>query len=60
VWGTEDAVFPVSDADLLQREISNSRVLLIEGAPHPCYLDNAEAFHEGLAAFLEEVREAGE
>ena len=59
VWGTQDAVFPVSDADLLDREIPNSRVLLIEGAPHPCYLNNAEVFHEGLAAFLNEVRAAG-
>jgi abhydrolase domain-containing protein 14 len=59
VWGTKDAVFPVSDADLLDREIPNSRVLLIEGAPHPCYLGNAEVFHQGLAAFLEEVKGAG-
>ena len=60
VWGTEDAVFPVSDADLLDREIPNSRVLLIEGAPHPCYLNNAEVFHEGIAGFLDEVKAAGE
>jgi abhydrolase domain-containing protein 14 len=50
VWGTEDTIFPVDQADLLP-----GKKLILEGARHPCYLDRPEEFHAALVEFIESV-----
>ena len=35
VWGTRNTVVPMDQADLLDRELLNSRKLLIQGTRHP-------------------------
>ena len=52
VWGSEDDVSPVSNAYLLHKEIRGSELLIMEGAPHPCYLKQPELWNEKLGDFL--------
>ncbi len=55
VWGEKDAIFPVAQADLLAESIPGSRKLVLEGAKHPAYLDQPEAFHRALIDFATSV-----
>jgi pimeloyl-ACP methyl ester carboxylesterase len=55
VWGEKDTVFSPSQADLLVGSVPGSRKLILEGARHPSYLDQPEAFHDALVAFTKEV-----
>lgn len=57
VWGTEDTVVPISQADVLAREIPKTRKLIIEGARHPCYLDNPDLFHREMISFLKSLKD---
>lgn len=52
VWGSEDRVFPVSQAKLLGASFEQSTVVVLEGAQHPCYLDAPDRFHEAVLKFL--------
>ena len=53
VWGGEDAISPISNGYLLEKEISNSRLFVIDSAPHPCYLEHPDLWHRELLSFLE-------
>jgi pimeloyl-ACP methyl ester carboxylesterase len=55
VWGSEDQGIPPSQAELLAERLTHTRMLLLEGAGHPSYLDAPDAFHEALLAFCAEV-----
>jgi pimeloyl-ACP methyl ester carboxylesterase len=55
VWGGADRVFPASQAETLAGCFRDARVVVVPGAGHPVYLDEPEAFHEALLAFLERV-----
>lgn len=52
VWGSEDQVAPLTDSDTLLAELPQVRREILDGAPHPCYLDQPERWHEVLRAFL--------
>jgi len=52
VWGSDDQISPLSNSDILHSSIANSQKIVIDGAPHPCYLDNPEQWHNGLIDFL--------
>ncbi len=52
VWGGADAIAPVADGQLLEQKVEGAELLVIEKAPHPCYLDHAETFHQGILDFL--------
>jgi abhydrolase domain-containing protein 14 len=52
VWGSEDQVAPLADSDTLLAELPQARREILAGAPHPCYLDQPERWHEVLRAFL--------
>ena len=54
VWGSRDHIAPLSNAELLRKEIKASKLLFIEGARHPAYLDDPELWHRELVGFLEE------
>ncbi|MAG71291.1 MAG: alpha/beta fold hydrolase [Vicinamibacterales bacterium] len=51
VWGENDTVFPVAQADVLT-EALDGKTLILEGASHPAYLDRPDDFHRELLAFL--------
>jgi len=54
VWGSKDHIAPLSNAELLKKEIKGSRLLVIEGAKHPAYLDEPDLWHAELIKFLDE------
>ncbi len=53
VWGEADRIAPPEHGRLLAREIPDCRLLVIPGAPHPCYLEHAPFFHREILAFIE-------
>lgn len=53
VWGSEDQISPLSNCELLLSSIPSTKKIIIEGAPHPCYLDNPETWHTELINFLQ-------
>lgn len=52
VWGSEDAVSPLAMSDMLVEELADSQRVIIDGAPHPCYLDQPDQWHDALKKFL--------
>ncbi len=54
VWGGMDTISPLENGKLLEHSIDNARLVIIEEAPHPCYLDNPDIWHHELLAFLKE------
>jgi pimeloyl-ACP methyl ester carboxylesterase len=50
-------VVPISQADVLAREIPKTGKLIIEGARHPCYLDNPDLFHREMISFLKSLKD---
>lgn len=54
VWGSKDHIAPPENGELLHREIKGSRLVVLEGARHPAYLDAPELWHNELINFLKE------
>jgi pimeloyl-ACP methyl ester carboxylesterase len=55
VWGDKDNISPLQSAHFLEQEIQNSRLVILQGARHPCYLDDPEKWHSELLIFLETI-----
>jgi abhydrolase domain-containing protein 14 len=53
IWGGEDTISPSADSKILASHMKNSEVHIIEGAGHPCYLDEPEKFKEMVRDFLQ-------
>jgi 3-oxoadipate enol-lactonase len=53
--GSEDAITPVVDSQLLHREIGGSRLKIIEGAGHVSNLERPEEFNAAFVKFLNDV-----
>jgi pimeloyl-ACP methyl ester carboxylesterase len=54
VWGADDKLVPVRDADEFERLIPDSRKVVFEDTGHVAMLERPEAFNELLARFLAE------
>jgi abhydrolase domain-containing protein 14 len=52
VWGDRDTVVPLSQAHALHGWVKDSRLVVLKGAQHPCYLDRPDEFHAALIEFL--------
>jgi len=52
IWGSEDQISPLANSDTLLTEIPDARRVIIESAPHPCYLDQPDLFHRAVLDFL--------
>ncbi len=55
VVGSEDAITPVADAELMHREIGGSRCEVINGAGHVSNIEKPEDFNRALVEFLRDV-----
>ena len=55
VWGEEDIVFPVRQADAFADAIAGAQLLVIEDAGHLPHVEEPVAFAAGVAAFVEGV-----
>lgn len=51
VYGAQDPMGHISFEHL--KQLPNHQVLIMEGAGHPCYLDNPEEWHTRLLDFLQ-------
>ncbi len=51
VWGAEDKVIPVADADVFERLIPNSRKVIFEDTGHVAMLERPASFNELLSEF---------
>jgi pimeloyl-ACP methyl ester carboxylesterase len=60
VWGGEDAVIPVRDADEYERLIDDSRKLVMEDTGHIPMAERPAAFNELLLKFISETGPAEE
>lgn len=54
VWGDEDRLIPVADADLFESLIPNARKVIFEDTGHMAMLERPAAFNELLLSFLSE------
>ena len=53
VWGTEDPILPIADADKFELDLPRcAGVVKIEGSKHSPHIDNPEATEAALAPFL--------
>ena len=52
VWGSNDQIAPPAHADFLHKAVAGSRKVIIDSAPHPCYLEAPEKWHDTLLDFL--------
>ncbi|MFW6415703.1 MAG: alpha/beta fold hydrolase [Thermodesulfobacteriota bacterium] len=52
VWGDRDQVSTLDNAYFLDKEIKDSKLVILENAKHPCYLDQPKRWHEELLNFL--------
>lgn len=54
VWGDEDRLISVHDAEIFEQLIPNSRKIVFEDTGHMAMLERPEAFNELLARFMSE------
>jgi hypothetical protein len=54
VWGAEDRLVPVRDADEFERLIPDARKIVFPDTGHVAMFERPRAFNELLDAFLEE------
>jgi abhydrolase domain-containing protein 14 len=54
VWGEKDTISPLSGAHFLEKTIPKVKLVVLDGAPHPCYLDQTDKWHQSLITFLKE------
>jgi len=55
IWGGEDAISPLGNSELILDAVQGAKRLIIEGAPHPCYLDQPDIWHGAVFEFLESL-----
>ncbi|HXD34231.1 MAG TPA: alpha/beta fold hydrolase [Pyrinomonadaceae bacterium] len=55
VVGSEDMITPVSESELMHREIGGSRLKVIEGAGHVSNIEQTENFNHVLSTFLRDL-----
>jgi pimeloyl-ACP methyl ester carboxylesterase len=60
VWGRNDMLVPVRDADEFERLIPDARKVVLDDTGHCAMLERPVAFNEQLHAFLEERGQASE
>jgi pimeloyl-ACP methyl ester carboxylesterase len=57
VWGAEDMLVPVKDADEFERAIADSRKVVLDDTGHAPMLERPVPFNDALLAFLEQAPE---
>ncbi|WP_013323719.1 alpha/beta fold hydrolase [Gloeothece verrucosa] len=55
IWGSNDRLIPVSDADLLVQLMPNTRKVTLKNAGHACYMRATDEFHKHLIRFLKKL-----
>jgi pimeloyl-ACP methyl ester carboxylesterase len=53
VWGSNDQIVPVEQAERLCQQMPHARLVILENAGHACYMRATAEFHEHLFQFVE-------
>lgn len=53
LWGEGDTISPPADSKILESHVKHSEIHILEGAGHPCYLDEPGKFRELVRDFLQ-------
>jgi len=53
IWGSDDNVVPVAQAESLCQLMPNAEKIILENAGHACYMRATNEFHEHLLEFVE-------
>jgi len=52
VWGSNDRLIPVVQADLLLKLMPNAQKVILDNAGHACYMRATDEFHKHLLKFV--------
>ncbi len=52
IWGAKDTISSPADSKIIEAHVKNSEIRIIDGAAHPCYLDEPEEFRTIIRDFL--------
>ena len=52
LWGSDDRIVPLDQAERLVRALPKARLVVLENAGHACYLQATAEFHRHLAHFV--------
>ncbi|MCL4364965.1 alpha/beta hydrolase [Candidatus Marsarchaeota archaeon] len=52
IWGSKDTVSPVGRNGRMLQSIKNSKIRVLEGAAHACYLDKPQDFIDIISNFI--------
>lgn len=51
IWGENDQISDPANGKLLEKQITGSKLVIFQGAKHPCYLEQTEKWHKTLLDF---------
>jgi len=52
LWGSDDRIVPLDQAERLVRALPKARLVVLENAGHACYLQATAEFHQHLTQFV--------
>lgn len=55
IWGEDDQVSPLANSDILLAELSRAERQIYPQAPHPCYLQQRQRWHQSLTTFFQQL-----
>jgi pimeloyl-ACP methyl ester carboxylesterase len=55
IWGANDSVIPLSDAELLVKSVKRGQLVVIPDGGHAPYMSNPELFNQEIIRFLSTV-----
>ncbi len=55
IWGEEDQVSPLTNSDILLKELAAAKREIYPQAPHPCYLQQTDLWHASLKTFITDL-----
>jgi len=59
IWGSNDRIIPVAQADLLVETMTNAEKVILFNAGHACYMKATDEFHHQLLKFIQGVYSDG-
>jgi pimeloyl-ACP methyl ester carboxylesterase len=55
IWGENDQIVPIKQADILVQSVKQGRKVIIAGGTHAPYMSDPKAFHTEFLRFLDDL-----